>query len=217
MALVRAITFDLFGTLLDFDVVRDETPLVARLLQPTGSRAAPSEVLAAWLGDSLAERARLPFRSVHRALAVGAQAAFERHGIVADPAEWADTLQALWASRPLHDDAKEAIGLALSRRVKVGIVTNLDEEVLTLVLRRTGLGERVDAAISSELAGAYKPDPRPFRMALGRMGVRPQDALHIGDSAAEDVAGAEATGMQAVLLDRRSSSLLDLLRDRLGA
>ncbi len=49
--------------------------------------------------------------------------------------------------------------------------------------------------------GIDKPDPRIFHLAAERMGVRPADALYVGDIFEIDVEGARAAGMHAVLLD----------------
>lgn len=46
--------------------------------------------------------------------------------------------------------------------------------------------------MTSEDARAYKPRPEPFRLALDRLGLCPGDVLHVGDSPASDVAGAQA-------------------------
>jgi HAD superfamily hydrolase (TIGR01493 family) len=59
------------------------------------------------------------------------------------------------------------------------------------------LPERLPSAwtvVTSAEAGAPKPDPAPFRLALARLGVQPDRALHVGDSPA-DKEGARAAGM----------------------
>jgi putative hydrolase of the HAD superfamily len=70
------------------------------------------------------------------------------------------------------------------------------------VLERCGLGELLDGAVSSAVAGARKPDPAIFEPALELAGCGPDEALHVGDTAAEDVAGAKAAGIRPLLLDR---------------
>jgi HAD superfamily hydrolase (TIGR01493 family) len=75
-------------------------------------------------------------------------------------------------------------GLALA------VVSNWDE---TLPERMAAYD--VDAVVSSAEAGAPKPDPAIFRLALERLGVRPERALHVGDSAADEE-GARAAGMR---------------------
>ena len=53
----------------------------------------------------------------------------------------------------------------------------------------------VDVVVSSAEAGASKPDPAIFRLALERLGVQPERTLHVGDSPA-DAEGAQAAGMR---------------------
>jgi putative hydrolase of the HAD superfamily len=72
-------------------------------------------------------------------------------------------------------------------------------------LRPAGLLDLVDAVVSSAVVGAAKPDPAPFRRALELSGAQPGDALHVGDSPENDLAGARAAGVRAVLVDRSGS------------
>ncbi len=70
------------------------------------------------------------------------------------------------------------------------------------VLGRVGLRELLDGVVTSAAAGARKPDPTPFRDALQLVGAGADEALHVGDSAAEDLAGARAAGIEGLLLIR---------------
>ena len=65
-----------------------------------------------------------------------------------------------------------------------------------------GLRELVDGVVTSAAVGAAKPDPELFRRALEIAGARPEEALHVGDSLVNDVEGARAAGIRAVLLVR---------------
>jgi putative hydrolase of the HAD superfamily len=65
-----------------------------------------------------------------------------------------------------------------------------------------GLLELVDGVVTSAVVGVAKPDPAPFRRALEVAGVDAADALHVGDSPENDVKGARAAGIRAVLLSR---------------
>jgi putative hydrolase of the HAD superfamily len=106
------------------------------------------------------------------------------------------------------------------------VVSNWDAS-LGQVLGRAGLTPWLDAVLSSAAVGAAKPEPEIFHAALERVGVRPEEAIHVGDSLAEDVEGARAAGLRAVLLDRRRAgappgvptvaSLRDLLPGAAGA
>lgn len=66
----------------------------------------------------------------------------------------------------------------------------------------TGLLELVDGVVTSADAGAAKPDPAVFRRALDLAGVDGGGAVHVGDSLDNDVAGARALGIRAILVRR---------------
>lgn len=65
-------------------------------------------------------------------------------------------------------------------------------------LQRLGLLELLEGTAFSDEVGVPKPSPRAFAAALGEVGVDPEDALHVGDLRATDVAGARALGMTTV-------------------
>lgn len=73
---------------------------------------------------------------------------------------------------------------------------------LPRVLDGCGLGELLDGTITSAEAGSRKPDPKIFEQALELAGCDASDALHVGDTAEEDVVGARAVGIRSLLIDR---------------
>ena len=56
--------------------------------------------------------------------------------------------------------------------------------------------------LTSHAHGKTKPHRTIFRAMLDRLAVEPGDAVMVGDTIADDIEGAIAVGMQAVLLDR---------------
>jgi putative hydrolase of the HAD superfamily len=70
----------------------------------------------------------------------------------------------------------------------------------------TGLLELVDGVVTSAGAGAAKPAPAVFRRALGLAGVDGAGAVHVGDSLDNDVAGARALGIRAILVRREGDA-----------
>ena len=81
----------------------------------------------------------------------------------------------------------------------VVIVSNIDRTDLTQVLPAL---PRVVAAVTSEDAGCYKPDPVVFRRALELLDAPADRVVHIGDSWESDVQGARRAGLQPVWLQR---------------
>ncbi len=86
-------------------------------------------------------------------------------------------------------------------RLATGVLSNLVEELDPLV-KSLGVAPNLDVLVTSLEVGAEKPDPRMFRAALNKVGVLPNEAVHVGDQYHSDVSGAQAVGMHAVLLDR---------------
>jgi putative hydrolase of the HAD superfamily len=87
-----------------------------------------------------------------------------------------------------------------NRGLKLAIVSNTasPEWLLRPVLERQGLVERVDAVVLSSEVGKRKPHPAIFERALAELGVRPEEALFVGDRLDADVYGASRVGMRTV-------------------
>jgi HAD superfamily hydrolase (TIGR01509 family) len=99
------------------------------------------------------------------------------------------------------DDVRPALGGLRARGLRLVAVSNWDYS-LPEVLERAGVAELLDDVVASAAAGAAKPDARIFEAALARAGCTPAEVVHVGDSLRNDVEGAAAVGIRAVLLDR---------------
>jgi putative hydrolase of the HAD superfamily len=106
------------------------------------------------------------------------------------------------ARRPV--EGAPALLRLLRGRVTVGIVSNNHTAEQADKLAATGLAPLVDFLLTSEDAGAEKPNPKIFEVALERAGARPEEAVMVGDTWATDILGARAAGIRAVWLNRRS-------------
>jgi len=100
-----------------------------------------------------------------------------------------------------YPDAAPALMALHDQGMRLVCVSNWDCS-LGSVLERCGLGSLLDGAVSSAEAGARKPDPAIFAPALELAGCEPGEGLHVGDTAEEDLAGARAAGIEALLIDR---------------
>jgi 2-haloalkanoic acid dehalogenase type II len=90
-----------------------------------------------------------------------------------------------------------------ARGVHLGIVSNIDEDDLHHLIDRGQLRDHFDSLLSSEAASSCKPDARIFALALERAGCAPGEALFVGDSLPQDIAGANRAGLRSVLLWHR--------------
>ena len=99
----------------------------------------------------------------------------------------------------LYDDALPVLTALRAAGLKIGLLSNtardLDEFVAHHLLT-------VDAVLTSRAHGKTKPHETIFRHMLELLGVEPEDAVMVGDTLEDDVEGALAVGMRAVLVDR---------------
>lgn len=94
------------------------------------------------------------------------------------------------------DDVHPALA-RLARRGPVVALTNGTADLAVI-----GLRHYFAAVYTAGDAGAAKPDPRAFRFVCDRLGLAPGQVLHAGDHPENDVAGARASGMPAIWVDR---------------
>lgn len=114
----------------------------------------------------------------------------------------AEELTSRWTQHTnfeLYDDTLPALRALRERGIKIGLVSNSARDVREFA-RHHAL--EIDAGISSFHHGKTKPHASIFRAVLELLEVEPPDALMVGDSIDADIEGAQAIGMQAVLVDR---------------
>jgi putative hydrolase of the HAD superfamily len=117
-------------------------------------------------------------------------------------AEFARQIVRRWelaAHFELYDDVVPVLDDLRRRGLRLGLVSNTSRDLGAFV-RHFGL--EVDGWIASGSHGKVKPSPLIFEAALELVGCAADCAAMVGDSPEDDIAGARAVGMRAVLLDR---------------
>jgi REG-2-like HAD superfamily hydrolase len=108
--------------------------------------------------------------------------------------------------------AEGALELAIdlrARGTKVGVLSNWDRRLRPL-LHELGVAAHLDAIVVSAEEGHEKPHPQIFRNACQRLEVQPDRAVHVGDSAEDDVVGARMAGLGAVHFGREVTTFAEL-------
>jgi putative hydrolase of the HAD superfamily len=200
---LRAILLDSFGTLVAMEppVPRLRAELAARGVEVSEELAAAAfrAEIAYYVEHHLDGRDRESLDDLRdRCARVMAE-------VLGDPP--VDVRGAMLAAirfRPFSD-ARPALQGLRARGLRAVVASNWDCS-LDEVLRQAGLRDLLDGVVASAQVGAAKPDRRLFEAALELADCDPADAVHVGDSPDKDVAGAEAAGMRAVLIDRDAAS-----------
>jgi putative hydrolase of the HAD superfamily len=219
--MIRAITFDLWQTLISEKPEEEEkrrsirfTRMLA-VLNGSGYHATLESLKAAykasgeWLREVWAEDKDVSTREQVNYIASHLDGKLN----LTDP-EWGQLVKAYLS--PIADippvvfpDAIEALQALEDSGYPLGLVCNTGRtpgKALRPILDKMGLGRAFHAMDFSDELKIRKPDPAIFHNVLEKLEVSPGEAVHVGDLAETDVAGAKRTGMLALHLVRDGSA-----------
>jgi 2-haloalkanoic acid dehalogenase type II len=211
MAAVRAVLFDFGGTLYDYATLeaaeRESLVELARQFgidaEPGAIQRAHREAMRRVFHHYLPRRFYL-HRDLFRDAVIGM---LESFGAAPDPARLDRYRAAQWQRHgrdfTLREGVFDTLGALRRRGIHLGIVSNIDDDQLGHLLEIAAIASYFDSVLSSEQAQSCKPDPSIFEEAVRRAGCTAEEALFVGDTLAQDIAGANRVGLQSVLLWHR--------------
>lgn len=198
---IHALLLDAMGTLVRLE---PPAPLLARALAEAGYPN-PEERVAAALHEEIAYYRRHHLEGATPAAVSRLRAtcaAVLADGLeVAPPVPELTELLVKSLRFEIYADVLPLLRCLRERDVRVAVVSDWDC-TLAEHLDRLGVRAWVDEVVVSALVGVAKPDPRIFATALARLGVTRDAAIACGDDPVRDLAGADAAGIRAVLIDR---------------
>jgi putative hydrolase of the HAD superfamily len=203
----RALLLDALGTLVE---LAPPAPLLRELLagrfdvrvsEAEAQRAINAEIAhyRAHMGRGIDDRAVAALQAECAEVLRGALPASDAVQGISGPALTALLMDALHFQP--FDDALSVLAEMRGRGLAVVVASNWDAS-LPGVLARVGLEGALDGVVCSAVAGAPKPFANVFHAALALAGAAPREAVHVGDSLELDIAGAQALGIRAILLQR---------------
>ena len=200
---IKAISFDVDGTLWDFDsIMRRALGEVLKELESADPEAAGMLDVARMIAIRERVHEELLYKGIELNEIRHESIRQALRDIRRPDDELAEHLFGVYvkhrdAGQSLFDDVLPAFQ-SLDGSYKLGLLSNGNSYA-----DRLGLQGFVSFQVfSQDHGGIEKPDPRLFRIALQESGCRPDELLHVGDSLEYDVAGAVNAGVQAVWLNR---------------
>ena len=190
------LSFDCYGTLVDWET--GISSAVANALSAHDRHLSKQEILALFASvepDVQQGTEFLNYREVLRRVMGLMGARLEVHLSDSEANCLVDTIGG-W---PVFPDTIEALRMMKSR-YKLAIITNVDDDLFAPAARTLGVG--LDALITSQQCGGYKPNLKNFHIATDRMGVEKQAWLHIAESLYHDIGPANALGITSVWVNR---------------
>ena len=197
-----AVTFDCYGTLIDWDtgVANAIGPWVACNPKAPGV----TKLIAAFAKAQKRHQGNRPAWGYRRVLKEAMSDACADLGYSMDD-DTAETFSESVETWPAFQDTVDALRDLKGAGYLLGIVSNVDDA--SLARTRVRLGGLIDLAVTAEAVGAYKPDLTMFEAlfaSLEEQGIRRERVLHVAQSRHHDVEPANQLGLDCVWIDRRA-------------
>lgn len=192
----EVLTFDCYGTLIDWEagIITALRPV----LLSHGHDLSDEAILTLFAAHE--SDAQHPWQSYRDVLATVLDAIGNDLGFTPTDAERA-AFGGSVVDWPAFDDARSGLG-ALQKHYRLAAITNCDDDLFAASQER--LGVKFDYIITAEQARAYKPDLRPFHLALEAIALDSSRVLHVAQSLFHDHVPAAQVGLTSVWVNRRS-------------
>jgi 2-haloacid dehalogenase len=191
---IRACVFDAYGTLFDVHSA------VGRLRPQIGAQA--DELSRLWRSKQLEYTWLRALMTRHadfwQVTGDALDYALARTGIAAAVRE--PLLQA-YLRLKTYPEVADVLRRLRTAGLKLAILSNGEPTMLATAVEHAGIGALLDAVLSVEEVGVYKPDPRVYRLAVDRLSVC-ADEIAFQSSNAWDVHGAACFGLRPVWINR---------------
>lgn len=191
--MIRATVFDLDNTLTDFMKMKADAVTAAIDGMIDAGLKVPRATLEARI-DAIYKEKGLEYQQVFddllRGLTGDIDPKIHASGIVA--------YRRVRAAMVLYPHVQLTLLELAKRGVRLAVISDAPRAQVWQRLCSLGLQHVFDAVVAFDDTGRRKPDPAPFREALARLGVNPEEALMVGDWAERDVVGGRSLGMKTV-------------------
>ena len=197
ITLPKAITFDCYGTLIDWE--GEIQRFFAESLDAKGIGYVDPQTLQTEWEEIQFHYIQEKYRPYRQVLHDTLRMVFNTYDIPTDDEECDEFAEAMGTWKPFPD-TKAAI-LELQKFTKVVLITNTDDAIIRETEQTIGV--IFDDIITAEQAGAYKPDQKGFLLARERLGLKIKEIWHAGFGFKYDVVPAKKLGYTTVWVNRQ--------------
>jgi HAD superfamily hydrolase (TIGR01549 family) len=208
--MIKAITFDLYGTLARFTPGRYE--IQSKAAAKFGLTLTEDNVLKGYFkADEFMSKqnANHPIRLMDANEKLKFFTEYERLilsetdpsiGLKISADVWIETQKTAY-KLAVFNDVRPVLKTLKNQGFILAVITNMNTTGSEM-LNKLKLSGDIDFAITSLEAKAEKPDQRIFEIAFNRIKCEPQQNIHVGDQVLSDIYGAKQIGTNYILIDR---------------
>jgi len=192
---IQACVFDAYGTLLDVNAA------AARCRDDLGDQAWPlaqlwrsKQLEYTWLSSLMGRH-----RDFYEITGLALDFALETLDLNSPPLH--KKLMALYEILDAYPEVPDMLGALKDGELKTAILSNGSPKMLATAATAAGIEQILNAVISIEDAGIYKPSPRVYQLAVDRLGVAKENICFVSSNG-WDAMGAAAFGFQVAWVNR---------------
>jgi 2-haloacid dehalogenase len=195
---IRLITFDCYGTLIDWEngMLAALRPVFSR----GGHKVSDTRILELY-GEIEAEIEAGPYLPYRQVLAQVAQGIGSRVGVTLSTEDGRAFADSLIRWKPFIDTLPALQGLA--RKFRLAIISNVDDDLFAETRKKLAPAE-FDFVVTAQQMQSYKPALRNFEEAIRRSGLGKDQIMHVGQSIYHDIEPANALGLVNAWVNRPS-------------
>ncbi len=198
--MIKALFVDFYGTIVheDGEVIKQ----ISQEIYDTGKVNDKSEISSYWwsefqnaylsaYGDNFVTQRELEYKSLEKTI--------QHFNSSADAQILSNLMFDHWIKPPIFEESKQFFELC---PISIYVVSNIDRDDVLQAIKYHDL--KPADVFTSEDAKAYKPRKELFEFALNRVGLSPEEVLHIGDSLSSDIKGASSIGINVIWVNRNN-------------
>ncbi len=196
----RFLTFDCYGTLIDWD--EGSKQFFREILQRTAAQISVDEFHERW--NQIEFNLILgPYRPYREILAESLRLTLAHYDLPHSAEDEERFARSIRSWPPFADVAPNLV--KIKEAYKIAIISNIDDDIIRESVKKMGV--EFDNVITAQQARAYKPNPLVFKYALGRLGCKTSEILHVAFGFNYDIIPTQKEGIRTVWVNRRKEKM----------
>jgi 2-haloacid dehalogenase len=195
--MLKAITFDCYGTLVDWEV--GITDFLTELLREKGTTASIPDVVRV-REDIDFEMVQGPYRTYKEILRLSLKETLNQFQVAYDDEDGERLIQSV-PTWPVFTETRPALD-RLAKKCRLAIISNIDKDIIEKT--KANIGVKFAITVTAQEAGAYKPSLTPFQLALKKLASRATNILHVSSGFRYDIPPARRLKFKTAWVNRKS-------------
>lgn len=195
--MLKAVTFDCYGTLVDWEV--GITNFLTELLREKGTTASIPDVVRV-REDIDFQMVQGPYRTYKEILRLSLKETLNRYQVAYDDEDGERLIQSV-PTWPVFTETRPVLD-RLAKKCRLAIISNIDKDIIEKT--KSNIGVRFAVTVTAQEAGSYKPTLAPFQLALKKLASKPTNILHVSSGFRYDIPPARRLRFRTAWVNRKS-------------